>query len=48
MSKTVLVATCNPFNKQAAVDIGSAHKNRLLWCLTSPVDLVRILGKVFR
>ena len=48
MSKTVLVATCNPFNKQAAIDIGNTHKNRLLWCLVSPVDLVRILGKVFR
>jgi tetratricopeptide (TPR) repeat protein len=48
MSKTLLVATCNPFNKQAALDLGTTHKNRLLWCLTSPTDLVRILGKVFR
>jgi len=48
MSKTVLVATCNPFNKQAALDMGNTHKNRLLWCLASPPDLLRVLGKVFR
>ena len=48
MSKTVLVATCNPFNKQAALDLAGTNKNRLLWCLASPPDLVRILGKVFR
>jgi hypothetical protein len=48
MSKTVLVATCNPFNKQAAIDLGTTNKSRLLWCLTSPTDLVRILGKIFR
>jgi tetratricopeptide (TPR) repeat protein len=48
MSKTVLVATCNPYNKQAAIDMGNTHKNRLLWCLASPNDLLRVLGKVFR
>jgi len=48
MSKTVLVATCNPFNKQAAIDLGGTLKNRLLWYLASPNDLVRILGKIFR
>jgi tetratricopeptide (TPR) repeat protein len=48
MSKTVLVATCNPFNKQAALDLGSTFKNRLLWYLASPNDIVRILAKIFR
>ncbi|MGA2544179.1 MAG: tetratricopeptide repeat protein [Verrucomicrobiota bacterium] len=48
MSKTVLVATCNPFNKQAAIDLASTLKNRLLWYLASPADLLRILGKIFR
>jgi hypothetical protein len=48
MSKTVFVATCNPFNKQAAIDLGGTIKNRLLWYLAPPADLVRILGKVFR
>ncbi len=48
MSKAVMVATCNPFNKQAAIDLAGPHHNRLLWYLASPNDLVRILGKVFR
>lgn len=48
MSEAVLVATCNPFNKQAALDLGSTLKNRLLWYLASPTNLVRILGKIFR
>jgi Type II secretion system (T2SS), protein E, N-terminal domain len=48
MSKTVFVATCNPFNKQAALDLAATVKYRLLWYLAPPADLVRILGKVFR
>lgn len=48
MSKAVMVATCNPFNKQAALDLAAAHNNRLLWYLASPANLLRILGKVFR
>jgi hypothetical protein len=48
MSKTVFVATCNPFNKQAGIDLGGAFKNRLHWYLAAPNDLVRILAKIFR
>ena len=48
MSKSVLIATCNPFNKQAAADLAGTIKNRMLWCLTTPTDLLRVLGKVFR
>jgi hypothetical protein len=48
MSRTVLVATCNPFNKQAALELSATFKNRLLWYIASPVDLLRILPKVFR
>jgi tetratricopeptide (TPR) repeat protein len=47
MSKTMLIATCNPFNKQAAIDMG-ALRFRILWCLASPQDLIRILAKIFR
>jgi tetratricopeptide (TPR) repeat protein len=47
MSKTMLIATCNPFNKQAAIDMG-AQRFRILWCLASPPELIRILGKIFR
>jgi len=48
MSKTVMVATANPFNKQAVLDLEEKVKFRLLWYLASPTDLVRLLGKAFR
>lgn len=48
MSKSVLVVTSNPFNKQAALDLEAACKTRLLWYLASPVELTKALRKVFR
>ena len=48
MSKSVLVATANPFNKQAAAELQAATPNRLIWYMTSPPDLVKALKKVFR
>jgi len=48
MSKSVLVATANPFNQQAAKELGAATKNRLLWYVASPNDLTLNLRKVFR
>lgn len=53
MSKSVLVATTNPFNEQAAREIESFHsqKNtraRVLWYIASPVELVKVIRKVFR
>ena len=48
MSKSIMVATANPFNKQAVADLEEALKHRLLWYLAPPADLIRILGKVFR
>lgn len=48
MSKSVLVATANPFNQQAAKELGAATKNRLLWYVASPVELAFNLRKVFR
>jgi tetratricopeptide (TPR) repeat protein len=48
MSKSVMVATANPFNKQAAADLEASLKHRLLWYLATPADLIRILGKAFR
>ena len=48
MSKSVLVATANPFNQQAAKELAEATKHRLLWYLTLPADLVKILRKTFR
>ncbi len=48
MSKSVLVATANPFNKQAEFELKSATPNRLLWYLASPQELVKALKKAFR
>jgi tetratricopeptide (TPR) repeat protein len=48
MSKSVLVATANPFNQQAAKELSEATTNRLLWYLVPPMDLVKNLRKIFR
>lgn len=48
MSKSILVATANPFNHQAAKELSEATNNRLLWYLVSPAELVKNLRKVFR
>ncbi len=48
LSKSVLVATANPFNKQAARDLEAVTKNRLLWYVASPPELVKIIKKIFR
>jgi hypothetical protein len=48
MSKSIMVATANPFNQQAAKELAEATNNRLLWYLTPPLDIVKTLRKVFR
>jgi tetratricopeptide (TPR) repeat protein len=48
MSKSILVATANPFNQQAAKELSEATPNRLLWYLTDPAELIKNLRKVFR
>jgi MoxR-like ATPase len=48
MSKSIMVATANPFNQQAAKELAEATNNRLLWYLVPPMDLVKNLRKVFR
>jgi tetratricopeptide (TPR) repeat protein len=48
MSKAILVATCNPFNQQAAKELAGATTHRLLWYLASPTSLVNFLRKAFR
>ena len=47
MSKSLLVATANPFNKQAALELEEAAGGRLLWYLTQPPELLKILRKLF-
>jgi tetratricopeptide (TPR) repeat protein len=48
MSKATLVATANPFNKHAAREIESISRNRVLFYVANPPELVKILKKVFR
>ena len=48
MSKSVLVATANPFNKQAARELELHCKTRVIWYLTPPVEMVKIIKKIFR
>ena len=48
MSKSVLVATANPFNQQAAKELAEATPHRLLWYLVPPDELVGIVRRVFR
>jgi tetratricopeptide (TPR) repeat protein len=48
MSKSILVATANPFNQQAAKELGEATSHRLVWYLASPAELMQIVRKAFR
>jgi tetratricopeptide (TPR) repeat protein len=48
MSKSILVATANPFNQQAMKDLSEATTHRLLWYLAPPADLISNLRKAFR
>jgi tetratricopeptide (TPR) repeat protein len=48
MSKSVCVATANPFNKQALHELEAHAKGRVIWYLSSPGELVRMIKKVYR
>ncbi len=48
MSKSILVATANPFNQQAAKELAEASSSRLLWYLVPPNELVANVRKAFR
>jgi tetratricopeptide (TPR) repeat protein len=48
MSKAILVATANPFNQQAAKELGEATTHRLLWYVSPPSELISNLRKAFR
>lgn len=48
MSKSVLVATANPFNQQAAKELAEATSSHLFWYLVQPGELVKYLRKTFR
>ena len=48
MSKSILMATANPFNQQAVKELAQTTPNRLLWYLVPPADLIANLRKAFR
>jgi tetratricopeptide (TPR) repeat protein len=48
MSKSILVATANPFNQQAAKELAEATTHRMLWYVASPVEIIANLRKAFR
>jgi tetratricopeptide (TPR) repeat protein len=48
MSKTVFVATANPFNKEAAHTLAHATQNRIVWYLASPMEINLSVRKAFR
>lgn len=48
MSKSILVATANPFNQQVGKELAEATGQRLLWYLTPPMELVKNVRKAFR
>jgi hypothetical protein len=48
MSKSVLVATANPFNPQAAKELSESTHHRILWYVAPPVEIVKNLRKIFR
>jgi tetratricopeptide (TPR) repeat protein len=48
MSKSILVATANPFNQQAVRDLAEATTHRLLWYLAPPAELITNLRIAFR
>ncbi|MDB6025637.1 MAG: protein containing ral secretory system [Verrucomicrobiales bacterium] len=48
MSKSVLVATTNPFNVRAREELQKSTSYRILWYLATPVDLMKAIKKVYR
>lgn len=48
MSKTVLVATANPFNKQASRELEHGKPYRFIWYLAKPSELIKAINKIYR
>lgn len=48
MSKSILVATANPFNKQVSKEIETHSKAQVIWYLSQPGELMKVLKKIFR
>jgi len=48
MSKSLLVATANPFNKSAMQQMEQTCKARVIWYVAMPADLLRLVKKIYR
>lgn len=48
MSKSVLVATSNPYNRQAARELEAQSQSQLIWYISSPSELMKVLRKIYR
>lgn len=48
MSKSILVATVNPFNQQAAKELSESTTYHLLWYLATPAELMSNIRRAFR
>ena len=48
MSKSVMVATANPFNNQAAQELQGVTSSRIIWYMAPPLDIIKVLRRVFR
>ncbi|HEY5296789.1 MAG TPA: hypothetical protein VIK59_02590 [Verrucomicrobiae bacterium] len=48
MSKAILVATANPFNQQAIMELSETTSHRLVWYLSPPTELMSNIRKAFR
>jgi hypothetical protein len=47
MSKSLLVATANPLNQQAARELSEVTNSRILWYVAPPAELVKNLRRAF-
>jgi hypothetical protein len=48
MSKSILVATANPFNKQVIRELEQHTKARIIWYLAPPAEMSKVIKKIFR
>jgi len=48
MSKSVFVATANPYNTQAAADLKKVTQSRIIFYIAPPPDLMKVIAKVHR
>src|SRR3954470_15516693 len=48
LSKSIMIGTVNPYNKQAQRELEAHTKSRIIFYLVGPVELTKILKKMYR